>query len=243
MTPTDNERPAWAWFDLDDTLWDFTANSLVALDQTYDTMHLDRLWHDRQQWFDDYHEANSAMWRLYERAAIDQDTLRVDRFRLPLEKAGYDGDDITDLARELDRVYLDILGEQPTVVDGAFDAVRHARDLGYRVGVLSNGFNNVQHAKLRNSGLEPLVDLMVLSDEIGVNKPDPRLYHYAEQRAGTTADRCVMIGDNRATDIAGALDAGWRAVWFDPKGQSVEQPQLATADNLSVCRDLRLLQL
>lgn len=238
-----NER--WAWFDLDNTLWNFSANSLTALDATYDVMHLERWWPDRQQWFDDYHEANNEMWRLYERAEIDQDTLRVDRFRIPLAKSLFDGgqDEAVRLAWELDRVYLEILGRQKVLMDGAMDAVSRARAEGYRIGVLTNGFNNVQHNKLRSSGLEPLVDLMVLSDEIGINKPDTRLFRYAEQRARTSADHCVMIGDNRTTDIDGALAAGWRAIWYDAKGMSLEQPETAIADNMTVCRNLHELQL
>ena len=58
---------------------------------------------------------------------------------------------------------------------------------------------------------------MVISDEIGIQKPDPRIFRYAEQATGATTDSTLMIGDNPTNDIQGALNAGWHAIYFDRK--------------------------
>ena len=84
------------------------------------------------------------------------------------------------------------------------------------IGVLSNGFTSVQHAKLTNTGLAPKIDLLVLSDDIGVNKPDTRIYRHAMERAADLEpSHHLMIGDNLSTDIRGALDSGWHAIHLD----------------------------
>ena len=58
---------------------------------------------------------------------------------------------------------------------------------------------------------------MVISDEIGVQKPDARLFRYAEQATGALPASTLMIGDNPDNDIKGAIDAGWRAIYLDRK--------------------------
>ena len=80
----------WVWFDLDDTVWDFTHNSLEALAQLYRAEHLDRWWADVDAWRDNYHRHNTALWALYTPGKIDRDTLRRERFRRPLLDAGAD---------------------------------------------------------------------------------------------------------------------------------------------------------
>ena len=68
---------------------------------------------------------------------------------------------------------------------------------------------------MRSGAIDGYFDVVVLSDEIEVNKPDRRLY--------------VMIGDNVETDIAGAVNAGWPAIWYNPGGEAMPDT-LADAD-------------
>ncbi len=213
---TDNITNRWAWFDLDDTLWNFSQNSLLTLHEIYPIFKLDRYWSDVNSWIDDYHAANSALWRRYERGEVDTETLRVERFSQPLSGAGYDGDDILAFSKELDTRYLSMLGAKSLTVHGARELLERARRLGYHVGVLSNGFSDVQYNKLKNSGLDRYVERVVLSEEVGYNKPDRRIFDCACQMVGATADDSIMVGDNPSTDIAGAVSAGWRAIWFNP---------------------------
>jgi putative hydrolase of the HAD superfamily len=209
----------WVWIDLDDTLWNFRANSLIALRRVYDELHLDAYFSTCEQWIDDYHAVNDLLWTQYSAAQITQDYLRMERFRRPLANAGCDDAHARELSTQLDPLYLGHLGELPGVVDGTFELLNRLRNYGYRIGILSNGFREVQHAKLHTSGIDRYVDEVVLSDEIDINKPDVRIYRYAEQKVGSDAAHCVMIGDNPATDIGGALNAGWRAVWYNPGGK------------------------
>ncbi len=117
------------------------------------------------------------------------------------------------MARRYDTLYLDYLAREKALMPGAIDLLRTIRDRGLRIGCLSNGFKEVQFRKIRTAGLEPWIDLVVLSDDIGVNKPDRRIFEYAMERSGDTdPTHHLMIGDNPDTDIRGALGAGWHAV-------------------------------
>lgn len=207
----------WVWLDLDDTLMDFRANSRESLRIIYHQCQLDHLVPGIEEWIQRYEAHNHLLWDRYSRQEITQDFLRVDRFFTPLLPGWTESEEkLKEFSRQLDSIYLDILAEQTVMIPGAFELLHHLRAYNYNIGVLSNGFKHVQHAKLRNSGLDKLVDLLVLSDDIGINKPDTRLYLYAMQRAGEPdPQRHLMIGDNLNTDIRGAIDSGWLAIHFD----------------------------
>lgn len=208
----------WVWIDLDDTLWDFHTNSLETLAIVYRQEDLDRYFADVDTWRATYRKCNKALWEQYNHGAITKEYLMTERFRRVLSDAGCPAPADMELARRLDHVYLDILGQMKALMPGALELLQYLRAKGYRIGVLSNGFHEVQHNKLHSSGVDHMIDLVVLSDDIGVNKPDPRLFAHAVSRAGTTAERSVMIGDNPDTDIAGALRSGWRGIYFNRDG-------------------------
>ena len=207
------------WVDLDDTLIDFTTNANTALLRMHSSETLlQRLFTDPAQWVETYERHNLHLWDLYARAEISRDYLRMERFRLPLTEAGLDDASARLAAERYDTLYLDYLAEERTLMPGALDLMKWLkRQPDIKVGCLSNGFKDVQFRKIRRASLEPYFDLVVLSDDIGVQKPDPRLYRYAEEQAGDTDQKHhLMIGDNPATDVGGALGAGWNAVWFHP---------------------------
>ncbi|MCM1110562.1 MAG: YjjG family noncanonical pyrimidine nucleotidase [Clostridium sp.] len=230
MTVTIPEGTRWVWFDLDNTLIDFTANARDALATLYRREHLDRFFESLQQWTDRYEEYNHELWRLYSLGEIAQDRLRLDRFRLPFLSAGADEETAVALARRFDTDYLDLLAEGRRMIDGAVELLSAvSRDPELHVGIISNGFHDVQHRKIRNTGILPLVELIVLSDDIGINKPDRRIFDYAVEKSGVADSRAhLIIGDNPDTDIRGALGAGWRAIWFDRDLSDAETPEGAT---------------
>lgn len=207
----------WVWLDLDDTLIDFKVNSRAALRILHDECALHRFIPSVDEWVETYESHNHSLWDRYSRQEITQEFLRVDRFFTPLHK-GWTGTDeeLVKFSWELDTIYLERLAQQKTLIPGAIRLLDYLRERNYYIGVLSNGFTSVQHAKLTNTGLATKIDLLVLSDDIGVNKPDTRIYRHAMERAADLEpSHHLMIGDNLSTDIRGALDSGWHAIHLD----------------------------
>lgn len=201
-----------AWIDLDDTLWDFHGNSRIALAGLYRDYSLSRWFADETAWIECYERHNHALWDLYNHALITKDYLMTERFLRPLAEAG--SPMAAEYSRQFDHEYLDRLAECRGLIDGAIGLLERLHRAGWSTGILSNGFTEVQHRKISNSGLKPHIDFIVLSDDIGINKPDVRIFRHAEQVSGSDAAHCVMLGDNPDTDIAGAIAAGWRATLF-----------------------------
>lgn len=210
------------WFDLDDTLYDFSASSLIALQQIYEQFELNRWFPNLDCWIDIYHRHNAQLWKLYNAAEIDQATLRHDRFSLPFAEVGAPVSETEPLNDSLDKVYLQALARTGITLPGALEVVRTLKARGYFIGILSNGFAQVQHAKLVSSRLSPYINKMVLSDDIGVNKPDRRIFDYALSLTEASPRQTLLIGDNPETDIAGAINAGWEAMLFSAKSNQAE---------------------
>lgn len=205
------------WFDLDDTLWDMTGNSVLCLREIYDRFQLGRYFSGPAEWDEIYHRINAALWERYSAGEISRAFLRSERFAAPLRLVGVAPAEAEKMSADLDVSYLSLLGAQSGLIDGASEILQWLRARGYRMGIVSNGFREVQYNKLRSSSIDTFFDEVVLSDDAGYNKPDRRFFAYAESRAGSGRGLNVIVGDNPVTDIRGALEAGWDAVWFDPE--------------------------
>jgi putative hydrolase of the HAD superfamily len=89
---------------------------------------------------------------------------------------------------------------------------------GFRLGVITNGEGDQQRAKLAALGLASRFEVVVISGDAGVAKPDPRIFRLAADRLGLPPDRCFYTGDKLDTDARGALAAGMRAAWLNRRG-------------------------
>lgn len=218
MTTIDFKNITTVWVDLDDTLIDFTTNAHTSLVKMWrDEPPLQHYFPTADLWAEKYERHNIALWAQYNIGQISRDYLRLQRFLMPLTEAGMPPADAEPLARRYDTLYLDYLANEKALMPGAMELLGFLRNKGVRIGCLSNGFKEVQFRKIRTAGLEPWIDIVVLSDDIGVNKPDRRLFDYAMAQTGDNdPHHHMMIGDNPQTDIAGAIGAGWSAIWYHP---------------------------
>ncbi|MGO2486120.1 MAG: HAD family hydrolase [Pseudomonas taetrolens] len=121
-------------------------------------------------------------------------------------------------------------GNAATLADQAFEVfieARHALQVfpqaeptldalarDYALGVVTNG-----NADVRRIGLGHHFAFVLCAEDIGIAKPDARLFHEALLRGGVTANMAVHVGDHPGDDIAGAQQAGLRAIWFNPGGK------------------------
>jgi putative hydrolase of the HAD superfamily len=93
-------------------------------------------------------------------------------------------------------------------------ALVRARSDGWTPWLVTNGVVDVQEAKLHAAGLEDLLDGWVVSEGVGVRKPDPEIFRITAELAGQPLDGAWMVGDSGHADVAGATNAGIRSVWM-----------------------------
>ena len=162
-----------------------------------------------------YHEINEALWRRLERGETTQGALQVERFVTFTRALGLALD-----ARALAAAFVRELGEGCYLLPQALSLLQnlHRR---CRVAIVTNGITAVQKRRLQLSGLSPYVDALVISEEEGVAKPDPRLLERALERLGCAEKaEAAMVGDSLTSDMAAAARAGLDGVWYNPKGRA-----------------------
>jgi HAD superfamily hydrolase (TIGR01509 family) len=99
-------------------------------------------------------------------------------------------------------------------------------------GVVTNNVAAEQRQKIAACGFGPFLDAVVISEEAGVTKPDPRIFRVALDRLGRPAEEAVMIGDAWETDIAGARAAGIRPIWLNRFDAASPDPSVTEVRSL-----------
>jgi len=127
----------------------------------------------------------------------------------------------------LDAYYEDYLGcfSPDLAVNGALARLKQA---GWRLAVATNG-PSTQRVKIDRAGLRPLLDAVCISQELGVAKPDRRIFEAACEATGLSTEalgRSWMVGDTAGADIRGAHGSGMRSVWLH-RGRRWEEPAFA----------------
>lgn len=115
-----------------------------------------------------------------------------------------------------DALYADYRAGYPglaRLTPGARETVEALRRDGLATGIVSNGHTDVQTAKLAATGLDALMDIVVVSEAAGLRKPDPAIFELACRRLGIDLRDGLFVGDNPTADIAGAGRAGLRTAW------------------------------
>lgn len=200
------------FFDLDDTLWDFQANAHEALMDLFEKHQLNRYFTTFDQFYHLYEPKNIELWVAYGAGTITKDFLSLERFSYPLRSVGIHN---KPFARLLNTDFLVIMTTKTKLIPHAKEVLEELRAHAYNLTIVSNGFRDVQYDKLRNSGLIHYFDTIVLSEEVGFMKPDPRFFQYALDKNAVAAKDVLLVGDNYEADIVGARQMGIEALYFD----------------------------
>jgi HAD superfamily hydrolase (TIGR01549 family) len=137
------------------------------------------------------------------------DTYRLQVWTTSLETAGSD----PLLASDLSRRYIDGQRSGHPLAPGAVDLVLRAVSVG-PVALVTNGPPDIQRLKLEQTGLAEHFSVVVISGELGIGKPDPRVFLQTVESLGVKPHQAVMVGDSWERDIEGALSAGLGAIWI-----------------------------
>lgn len=203
------------FIDLDDTLYDFSAASREAFNETYDSLHYERYFDSFSHYMSIYSPYNLELWRIYGEGKITKEELNRRRFSHPLESVGIND---AELAAQFCREALSRIPTKGNLVPGAKELLGYLRPK-YRMFILSNGFVELQSRKMATAGIDGYFDDVILSEEIGVNKPSPELFEYALKKTGAQLEESIMIGDMFDTDIKGAANIGMDQIYFNPKDE------------------------
>ncbi len=207
------------FLDWDQTIGDWESAEYRALQDLYATYRLSE-WYDC---FEDYllvyRTRNVELWQLYGEQEVTKEYLHRERFLYPMLKPlGLDvlpcpPRAMVELADEMGKEFLTLTNKYFTLLPDAERVVKYLSKK-YPLTIISNGFSEVQYYKFEHSGLKPYLTHILISEEVGSNKPQPGIFEEALIRNGVTKDEAIMIGDSYSSDIAGAKAAGIDQIWI-----------------------------
>lgn len=233
------KRYTTLFIDLDNTLYDFSGNSREAYSIVYTLLGYERWFDSFEHYYTIYEEYNLQLWALYAEGKITKERLNAERYAHPLRVVGVpDADAVS--ARFWDEAMKRLpLGQR--LMPYAREVLEYLRPR-YKLYILSNGFTELQARKMQSAGIDHYFDGVVLSEDIGVNKPNPAIFEHALRVADVSAAEALMIGDNFEVDIEGAQRVGIDQVYYDVAHLSLNEkhchPPTYTIGSLLELKDI-----
>lgn len=155
-----------------------------------------------------YQARNKALWIDYQNGEITAQQLQRYRFNDWSQKLHI-------LPKDLNSAFLAAMAEICSPLEGA-TALLHALKGKMKLGIITNGFTELQQTRLDRSGLSDHFELLVISEQVGVAKPHIDIFEHALSAMGNPErDKVLMVGDNPETDIFGGINAGLDTCWLN----------------------------
>ena len=198
----------WLLFDLDDTILDFDISERYALEKallrvgiSFQPKHLTI-----------YEKINRKCWDAFEAGSLPQAAINETRFSEFLAALALPETN----AIEFGNYYLTQLSEKAVFMEGA-EALLDSIYKKYQLGIVTNGLKEVQRPKLKKNKLMHYFKIIVVSDEIGVSKPNTDFFDYAfAEMKFPSKERVLIIGDSLNSDVKGGLNYGIDTCWYNP---------------------------
>ncbi len=166
-----------------------------------------------EEFFEIFTRHNEDLWDAFRKGLIKKDKLRDQRFYNALQEKGVES---TELASDLGERYMTLTPGLSNLFPNTLEVLNYLTDKKYRLYILTNGFIETQHRKMKASGLDRYFEKVFSSEEAGSSKPATPIFHWAVSSLNVKKQQCLMIGDDPLVDIAGASTYGMDTVWFNP---------------------------
>jgi len=219
--------------DADNTLFDFDRAEKEALADTLAAVCPSPA---PPQVFAEYHRINAGLWRQFEKGLVGQAVLRVERFLLLFRALGLTGD-----PRQAAEVFIEAMAGKDFLLPHA-RRVLAALAARASLALLTNGLARVQRGRIQRAGIGGRFRCIVISEEVGLAKPDPRIFRLALEGLGLETGEVLCVGDSPSTDIGGARRAGLASCWFAPPGAQYPPQEPPPDYRISDLRELLALE-
>jgi putative hydrolase of the HAD superfamily len=224
------------FFDLDHTIWDFELNSKETLWDLHQKYALEAKGiNDFDVFYSNYSVHNHRLWDRYTKGFIKQEELRWKRIYLSL--LDYKIADEA-LSKEMSVDYLDILPNKKNLFPYTIEILDYLKNKDYKMHLITNGFESVQFKKIKNSNLADYFIEVITSEASNSLKPNKEIFDYALKASNAKLDTSIMIGDNEAADIQGAINAGMDSIFVNHLQIQPTVPATHTITHLKELEDI-----
>jgi len=216
----------WLWFDADGTLFDYNHAEAIAFKNTFDLLALSY----KDDYLNVYQRINRDLWQALEKREITPSVLQTRRFELLVESL-----QLTISVPVISKIYLEQLVICSELMEGALDVLKSlCRKCHF--AIVTNGLQTVQRSRFSHSVIREFITDIIISEEIGVAKPDPAFFEIASSRLGNPPKSDILIiGDSLTSDMQGGVAYGIDTCWFNSASE-------ARLDHLSITYEIQHLR-
>lgn len=224
------------FFDLDHTLWDFEMNSKETLLDLHHQYGLaEKGISNFDAFYAHYSVHNHKLWDRYTKGFIKQEELRWKRIYLSLLDFKIADEKLSKL---MSHDYLEILPNKKNLFPYTFEILDYLKNKGYQMHLITNGFDSIQFKKIENAQLSNYFIEVITSEASNSLKPHKAIFEYALQKAHAKLEKSIMIGDNEAADIQGAINIGMDSIFVNHIQSVPTVPATYTITHLKELEDI-----
>ncbi|MDR5588054.1 YjjG family noncanonical pyrimidine nucleotidase [Clostridium aquiflavi] len=195
-------------FDADETLYDFKKSEREAFKNTMLNFNIK---YNEGYHLKIYQEINTLLWKEFEQGFITQEKLNVERFKRLSDQLKVSFDE-TNFAKS----YIEHLADASFLYDDSIDLIENLNKF-YKLAIVTNGLTFVQDRRIRKSIISKYFDIIVISEEILLSKPNPKIFeHTLKNIKHTDKSKVLMVGDSLTSDIQGGINFGIDTCWYNP---------------------------
>ena len=224
------------FFDLDNTLWDHRKNAKLTLQKLFTKYQIIENHHiNIDDFHEQYHIINEQLWADLRDEKIDKEYLRKHRFYDTFLKFNIDD---FELSQKFEHSFLDEIVEYNEVVEGTFDVLDYLTEKKYKLHIITNGFEEVTHRNIDGSGMTKYFETVTSADDVGVRKPNPKIFDQCLKVANATKAESILIGDDWIADVLGAKNYGLDVIFFDVLKEQPALTEIKRVENLVEIKNL-----
>jgi len=195
-------------FDADETLFDFKKSERDAFKNTMLEFNMD---YDENYHLKIYHDINTLIWKELEEGFISQEKLKVERFKRLSDKLNIHFDEY-----KFAKSYMKHLANSSFLYEYSLELVKKLHK-DYKLAIVTNGLKNVQDNRIRKSIIAKYFEDIVISEEIKISKPNPKIFEYTLKNINhTDKSKVLIVGDSLTSDIQGGINFGIDTCWYNP---------------------------
>lgn len=193
----------WILFDADETLFHFDA--FAGLQRMFSGYGVE---FGKEQ-FIEYQLVNKPLWVQYQDNEITAQQLQETRFEYWAQKVGV-------TPKAMNSAFMMAMAEICTPLDGARDLLDSLLANNVKMGIITNGFTELQKIRLEKTEFSHYFELIIISEQVGVAKPDKRIFEHTFSMMGEVElSNILMVGDNPDSDVLGGMNAGVDTCWLN----------------------------
>ena len=175
------------------------------------------------------------LWNSYQNGEISAQHLQEQRFYAWSEKLQIS-------TMQLNSLFMQTMASISKPLHGVINLLNFIKGK-VKIGIITNGFTELQQTRLERTGLKDFFELHVISDQVGIPKPNVLIFEHAILLAGNPArEKVLMVGDTFETDILGAINAKLDTCWLNPKRKPLPQNFIINHQVCSISELQSLLQ-